>query len=78
MRAVFADVVAGLAAVDAPVPRAAVVTHNGTIAMYLAALLGLGWGQLRLLPLFTSVSVVAVRGDRAVVRSIGDVTHLAE
>jgi len=78
MRAAVADVAGALNGVGSPVPRAAVVTHNGTIAMYLAALLGLGWGQLRLLPLFTSVSVVAVRGDRAVVRSIGDVTHLAE
>src|SRR5205807_544531 len=41
MRAVAADVVAGLAGVDGPVARAAVVTHNGTIAMYLAHLLGL-------------------------------------
>src|SRR5215469_7145077 len=36
MRAVLADVVAGLAEVDAPAPRAAVVTHNGTIAIYLS------------------------------------------
>jgi len=77
MRAVFADVVAGLAAVDAPVPRAAVVTHNGTIAMYLSSVLGLRWGQLRVLPQFTSVSVVAVKGDQVVVQSIADATHLS-
>jgi broad specificity phosphatase PhoE len=77
MRSVLADVVAGLAEVDAPVPRAAVVTHNGTIAIALSDLLGLRWGQLRVLPQFTSVSVVAVKGDQAVVQSIADATHLS-
>jgi probable phosphoglycerate mutase len=76
MRAAMSDVVTGLAAVDAPLPRAAVVTHNGAIAITLTSLLGLRWGQLRVLPQFTSVSVVAVKGDRTVVRSIADVTHL--
>jgi probable phosphoglycerate mutase len=76
MRAVIADVLAAIADVDAATPRAAVVTHNGTIVMYLSSILGLRWGQLRLLPRFTSVSVVAVRGDQAVVRSIADATHL--
>ena len=77
MRAVLADVVAGLAEVDAPAPRAAVVTHNGTIAIYLSSLLGLRWGQLRVLPQFTSVSVVAVKDDQVVVQSIADATHLS-
>lgn len=77
MRSVLADVVAGLAEVDAPVPRAAVVTHNGTIAIYLSSLLGLRWGQLRVLPQFTSVSVVAFKDDQVVVQSIADATHLS-
>jgi 2,3-bisphosphoglycerate-dependent phosphoglycerate mutase len=77
MRAVVDDVVAGLDAIDAPVPRAAVVTHNGTIAMYLSSALGLRWGQLRVLPQFTSVSVVAFKDDQVVVQSIGDATHLS-
>jgi 2,3-bisphosphoglycerate-dependent phosphoglycerate mutase len=77
MRAAVADVVAALANVEAPLPRAAVVTHNGAIAMYLASVLGLRWGQLRVLPQFTSVSVVAFKGDQAVVHSIADATHLA-
>jgi len=77
MRAAVADVVAGLANVEAALPRAAVVTHNGAIAMYLSSLLGLRWGQLRVLPQFTSVSVVAFKGDQAVVQSIADATHLA-
>jgi probable phosphoglycerate mutase len=76
MRAALADVVAGLAGVDAPVPRAAVVTHNGAIAITLGSLLGLRWGQLRVMAQFTSVSVIAVKGDQTVVRSIADVTHL--
>lgn len=78
MREAVAAVVAALDGIDAPVPRAAVVTHNAAIAIYLAAVLELGWGRLRVLPLFTSVTVLAVHGDRAVVRSIADVTHLAD
>jgi broad specificity phosphatase PhoE len=77
MRTVVADVMSDLADVDAPVPRAAVVTHNGAIAMYLSSVLGLRWGQLRVLPQFTSVSVVAVKGDQVVVQSIADATHLS-
>jgi probable phosphoglycerate mutase len=77
MLAVLADVVAGLADVDAPVPRAAVVTHNAAIAVYLSSVLGLRWGQLRVLPQFTSVSVIAVKGDQVVVQSIADATHLS-
>jgi broad specificity phosphatase PhoE len=78
MRDAVTGVVEGLAAVVAPTPRAAVVTHSATIAIYLCSLLGLTWGQFRLLPQFTSVSVVAVRADQVVVRSIADVTHLAD
>lgn len=77
MRAVLADVVAGLAGVEEPVPRAAVITHNAAIAVYLSDLLGLRWGQLRVLPQFTSVSVIAVKGDQVVVQSIADATHLS-
>jgi broad specificity phosphatase PhoE len=77
MLAVLADVVAGLADVDAPVPRAAVVTHNAAIAVYLSSVLGLRWGQLRVLPQFTSVSVIAVKSDQVVVQSIADATHLS-
>ena len=76
MRSVMAEVAAALPDGD-QVSRAAVVTHNAAIAIYLASLLGLGWGQFGVLPQFTSVSVVAVKGDQVVVQSIGDVTHLA-
>ena len=76
MRSAIADIAATLPEGDPP-SRAAVLTHSATIAIYLASLLGLGWGQFRVLPQFTSVSVVAVKGDQVVVQSIGDVTHLA-
>lgn len=76
MRSVIADVVAALPEAG-QVSRAAVITHNAAIAIYLASVLGLGWGQLRVMPQFTSVSVVVVKGDQVVVQSIGDVTHLA-
>jgi broad specificity phosphatase PhoE len=77
MRAVVADVVAGLEVGEAPHSRAVLVTHTAAIATYLGSVLGLGWGQLRVLPQFTSVSVVAVKGERVVVQSIADATHLA-
>lgn len=76
MAAGIADVVADLAGAPEP-DRAVVVTHNASIALYLSSLLGLGWGQLRIMSQFTSVSVVAVKDDRVVVRSIADATHLA-
>jgi len=74
MSSVVAGVVADLGP-EAP-RRAAVVTHNAAIALYVSGLLGLDWGQLRIMPQYTSVTVVAVRGGQAVVHSLGDVTHL--
>jgi broad specificity phosphatase PhoE len=76
MRSVLADVVADLAGVDAPRPRAAIVTHNAAIVVFLCSVLGLNWGQLRVMPQFTSVSVVAFKDDQVVVHSIADTTHL--
>ena len=76
MAAAVAKVVAELETVPEPA-RAAVVTHNAAIAIYLGSVMGLGWGQLRVMPQFTSVSVVAVKDDQVVVRSIADATHLA-
>lgn len=77
MKAVIAEVVGGLPEVEGTPVRAAVVTHNGAIAIYLSSVLGLGWGQLQVFPQFTSVSVVAIKGDQVVVQSIADATHLA-
>jgi len=60
-----------------PGGRVAAVSHAGAISMYLAHLLRLDSGPLRLLPRFTSVSVVLFKDERVVVQSIGDVGHLA-
>ncbi len=77
MRAAVADVLVDLAATGAELPRAAVVTHNAAIVVYVSSLLGLSWEQLAVMPQFTSVTVLAFKDDRAVVRSIADATHLA-
>ncbi|MHB8507544.1 MAG: histidine phosphatase family protein [Candidatus Dormibacteria bacterium] len=52
------------------------VSHAGAISMYLSHLLGLDFGQLKMLVMFTSVSVLRIKGDRVVVQSIGDLGHL--
>jgi broad specificity phosphatase PhoE len=77
MTAALGEVVAALPA-DGPQPaRAAVVSHNAAIAMYVCRVLGLRWGQLPMMPQFTSVTVLAVKDERIVVQSIADATHLA-
>jgi probable phosphoglycerate mutase len=60
-----------------PGARVAAVSHAGAISFYLAHLLQLDSGPLRVLPQFTSVSVILIKDDRIVVQSIGDVGHLA-
>lgn len=76
MQAAVASVVGALDGGAGPVPRAAVVSHYAAIAVFVARALGLGWREFRLMPHFTSISVIAVKGDQVVVRSIGDATHL--
>ena len=56
--------------------RVVVVSHGGAIIAYLADVLQLEPGRLRMLPYYTSVSVVRVLGDRRMVGAIGDVAHL--
>jgi probable phosphoglycerate mutase len=75
MSAAIKEVVASLDP-GAP-PRAAVVTHNAAIAIYVSGVLGLGWGQLRIMPQYTSVTVLAVKDGQVVVHSLADATHLA-
>lgn len=58
--------------------RVVVVTHNAAIGIYVSNVLGLGWGRLPILPTYTSVTVLAAKGDRVVVRSLADATHLLE
>jgi probable phosphoglycerate mutase len=76
MGAAVADVVAELEGAAGRPPRAALVSHNGAIVIYVASLLGLGWGQLYVLAQFTSITVLAAKDDRVVVQSIADATHL--
>lgn len=75
MTAAVADIVAGVPPGDGR--RVVIVTHSGAITIFIGRLLGLAWGQMRVLPYFTSISVLAVRGDRTVVQSLSDATHLA-
>ncbi|WBO69646.1 8-demethyl-8-aminoriboflavin-5'-phosphate phosphatase [Streptomyces camelliae] len=77
MREAVAAAVAATPAADGATPsRVAVVGHDSALVILLGSLLNLGWGQLDMLLPLTSVSVVAVKGERMVVRSIGDATHL--
>lgn len=59
-----------------PGMRLAMVSHGGAIMAYLGRLLQLPAPGLRLLPYFTSVSVVRAHEERRVVGSIADATHL--
>lgn len=77
MTAALAEVVAALPEGGAGPPRAAIVSHNAAIAMYVSSVLGLRWDQLRIMLQFTSVTVLAVKEERIVVQSIADATHLA-
>ncbi|MEA2645663.1 MAG: 2,3-bisphosphoglycerate-dependent phosphoglycerate mutase [Chloroflexota bacterium] len=70
------SVVREIAAAAGPGARVAAVSHAGAISMYLASVLKLDSGPLRVLPQFTSVSVLLLKDDRLVVQSIGDVGHL--
>lgn len=65
-----------IAATAGPGGRVAAVSHAGAISMYVAHVLRLDSGPLRLLPRFTSVSVILVKDGQVVVQSVGDVGHL--
>jgi probable phosphoglycerate mutase len=56
--------------------RIAVIGHGAAIIAYLADVMRLEPGQLRLLPYYTSISVVRALGDRRMVGALGDVAHL--
>jgi probable phosphoglycerate mutase len=71
MRAAVTD------AVEAhPGARVVMVGHGVAIMAYLCDVLRLEFGTLRLLPYYTSVSVVRALGERRMVGSMGDVAHL--
>ena len=56
--------------------RVAVIGHGAAIVAYLADVLRLEPGQLRMLPYYTSISVVRALGDRRIVGALGDGAHL--
>ena len=77
-----ADVVARMtAAIDEmvaahPTQLVVAVGHAGAIVNYLTDVMRLEPGHLRILPYFTSVSVVRALGDRRMVGALGDTGHL--
>jgi probable phosphoglycerate mutase len=69
------------AAIDAaierhPGQRIVVVAHALAILTYVTEVMQLNFGALRLLPYYTSVSVVRALGERRMVGSLADVAHL--
>jgi 2,3-bisphosphoglycerate-dependent phosphoglycerate mutase len=56
--------------------RIVAVGHGAAIIAYLTEVLRLEHGQLRMLPYYTSISVVRALGDRRMVGALGDVAHL--
>jgi len=72
--AAIRDIVAGLPDNG----RAVAVTHNAAIGIYVSNVLGLGWGKLPVMPMYTSVTILAVKGERVVLRSLADATHLLD
>jgi probable phosphoglycerate mutase len=59
-----------------PDERVIVVAHGAAMIVFLTHVLRLEPGHLRILPYFTSVNVVRVLGDRQIVATLGDTSHL--
>jgi broad specificity phosphatase PhoE len=59
-----------------PGQRVIIVGHGAAIIAYLTDVLQLEPGRLRMLPYYTSISVVRALGDRRMVGALGDVAHL--
>jgi 2,3-bisphosphoglycerate-dependent phosphoglycerate mutase len=59
-----------------PDERVIVVAHGAAMIVFLTHVLRLEPGHLRFLPYFTSVNVVRVLGDRHIVATLGDTSHL--
>jgi 2,3-bisphosphoglycerate-dependent phosphoglycerate mutase len=59
-----------------PGKHVVVVTHGVALMAYISDVLRLEPGQVRLLPYYTSVSVVRALGDRRMVGGIADTAHL--
>ncbi|HLQ61146.1 MAG TPA: histidine phosphatase family protein, partial [Candidatus Acidoferrales bacterium] len=71
MRAAVGD-----AAAAHPGGRVLLVTHALAILAYLCEVMRVEVGRLRLLPYYTSVSVVRIKGDRRMVGALADTSHL--
>jgi 2,3-bisphosphoglycerate-dependent phosphoglycerate mutase len=71
MRAAIDDIVEAH-----PGKHVIVVTHGVALMAYVTDLLRLEPGQVRLLPYFTSVTVVRALGDRRMIGGIADTAHL--
>lgn len=71
MRSAIDDIVAAH-----PGEHVVVVTHGIALMAYISDVLHLEPGQLRLLPYYTSVSVVRAFGDVRMVGTIADTAHL--
>jgi probable phosphoglycerate mutase len=72
MRAAIDDIVEAH-----PGQRVVVVTHGVALMAYITDVLGLEPGRFRLLPYYTSVSVVRALGSMRMVGGIADTAHLA-
>ncbi len=59
-----------------PGGRVVVVGHAGAIVNYLCHVMQIEAGRLRILPFYTSVSVVRALGDRRMVGALCDTCHL--
>lgn len=71
MRAVVGEIVG-----RHPGKRVVAIGHGAAIVAYLADVLRLEPGQLRMLPYYTSISIVRALGDRRIVGALGDGAHL--
>ena len=71
MRAVIDDI-----ALAHPGRQVIAVSHGAAIVTYLTDVLQLEPGRLRMLPYYTSVSIVRALGDRRMVGGLADVSHL--
>jgi probable phosphoglycerate mutase len=59
-----------------PDERVVVIAHGAAMIVFLTHVLRLEPGHLRFLPYFTSVNVVRVLGERHIVATLGDTSHL--
>ena len=56
--------------------RVVVVSHGASIIACLSDVMKLEPGHLRILPYYTSVSIIRILGDRRMVGALGDTAHL--